>query len=216
MKAYSILGDFYHKHDFVYPSVQKAADLAGVTLVDCPVTEIEKAIDANPEIIIMACENRVNPEDEKIDLWLTDEIDEKITSYVKNGGSFIAIHAALASYPTDSKYIDMVKGYFVDHPPEHYNVRYTSKEQLPSSKDPAPVDYTVLDEHYVLNVDTANTNVFLTLSSDYGEGNAGWYHNYGKGKVIAVAPTHNKAGFEHPETIRLYKEAILWAKEASI
>ena len=212
MSIYSFLGDFYHKHEHIYPSVKKAAELIGETLNDCQCTsELSGVIDKNPTVIIMACENRINPQDEQINMWLTPEMDEKLTNYVKNGGSFIAIHASLASYPTDSKYTDMIKGYFVDHPAEHYTVRYTSNEKMPFSKNPAAFDYEVMDEHYVLNVDTAATNVFMTLKSEYGEGCGGWFHNYGKGKVIAVAPTHNKEGFEHPETVRLYKEAILWA-----
>ena len=241
---YSFLGDFYHKHENIYPSVKKAAEQAGETLHDrkC-ISELSDVIDKNPAVIIIAAENRVNPEAEPENLWLTPELDEKLTDYVKNGGSFIAIHAALASYPEDSKYVDMVKGYFVSHPTEHYLVCYTSNEKFEKmpfcgnvgniadcenagnseisknseiSEKPAAFDYEVMDEHYVLNVNTAATNVFMTLSSEFGEGCGGWFHSYGNGKVIAVVPTHNKEGFEHPETVRLYKEAIIWAKSGRV
>lgn len=209
-KIYSFLGDFYHSHDFVYPAVKKAVDsMSGVELTDCTIADISQVIDKNPDVIILAAENRVNPQDENINLWLTPELDEKIASYVKNGGSFVAVHAALASYPEDSKYIDMLKGYFVSHPQEHYLVRFKSNEKLPFGGE--PFDYEVMDEFYVLNVDEANTNVYMTSASEYGEGYGGWYHNYGDGKVIVIVPTHNKEGFEHPETVRLFNEGITWA-----
>lgn len=209
-KIYSFLGDFYHSHDYVFSAVKKAVDMldGGVTLVDSNLQDISSILDKNPSAIIFATENRVNPESEDAHEWLTKELDEKITSYVKNGGNFIAIHAALASYPKDSKYVDMLKGYFIDHPQEHYNVRYTTNNKSPLN---GSFDFTALDEHYVLHVDEANTNVFMKLSSDFGEGCAGWFHEYGKGRVIAIAPTHNKEGFEMDEVVRLYCEVIGWS-----
>lgn len=117
---YSFLGDFYHERDNVYPAVKKAAEILGddVILTDCALSELSEVLDLDktPATIIMACEDRINPESDQVNHWLTPEMDNKITSYVKNGGSFIAIHAALASYPKDSKYTDMLKGYFIDHP----------------------------------------------------------------------------------------------------
>ena len=204
-KIYSFLGDFYHSHEHIYAAVRQAADSVGEYVCDSKLCDIGQVLDENPDAIILACENRINPEDETINLWLTPELDEKITSYVKNGGRIVALHAALASYPLDSKYVDMIKGYFVSHPPQHYLVRYKSSDER------MPCDYEVLDEHYVLHVDTANTNVFMALSSEYGQGYAGWRHNYGKGKVIAMALTHNKEGLEHPQTIRLIGEGLAWA-----
>ena len=210
---YSFLGDYYHKHENIYPSIKKAAELAEETLNDCQcISELGDVIDKNPAVIIMARENRINPQDEAVKVWLTPELDEKITAYVKNGGSFIGIHTAIASYPADSEYTKMLKGSFVSHPEEHYCVQYKSNEKLPFAGAEA-FDYGIMDEHYVLDVDTEATNVFMSLSSEFGEGCGGWYHSYGSGKVIVIVPTHNKEGFEHPETIRLYKEAISWAAQ---
>jgi len=208
----AFVGDFYHKYEITIPAVKKAVEMLGDTaaLEDCKAENIPQILPTNPDAVILVREDRLNPEDEVVNHWLTPEMDEEITSYVKNGGSLIAMHTAIASYPQDSKYVDMLKGYFISHPPEHYKVRYTSNENLPFN-NAKPYDFAVMDEHYVTHVDEANTNVFMRLSSDYGEHAAGWCHKYGKGKVIVLVPTHNKEGFEHPETIRLINDAIVWA-----
>jgi len=207
---FALIGDFYHPYDNAFSTIKKAVEMNSAELIDGKIDEISGAIDANPDAILLYRENRINPEDATVNLWLTDELDEKITTYVKNGGSIIALHTAIALYPRDSKYTDMVKGYFIEHPVEHYLVRYKSTN---TSGNPlgSPFDFTIKDEHYIVHVDEANTNVFMRHSSDYGEGCAAWHHNYGKGKVIVLVPTHNKEGFEHPQTLRLLNEAIAWS-----
>jgi len=207
----TFLWDFYHDHDNAYPVIKKAVELMeGVSLTDHRIEDISSVIDKNPDVIFLGCEDRLNPEDETVHHWLTAELDKKITPYVKNGGSLIAMHTAMASHPKDSKYVDMLKGYFITHPVEHYLVRYKSNEKLPFPNS-KPYDFEVMDEHYVVHVDTENTNVFMSHSSAYGEGHAGWCHSYGKGKVMVIVPTHNKEGFEHPEMLRLISDVVNWA-----
>jgi len=204
---FGMIGDFYHPRENAIDAVKKAVELNGAILIEGGTSEVGSALDTNPDALIIYRENRVNPEAETVDMWLTDEIDEKITTYVKNGGRIIAMHTAIASYPEDSKYIDMVKGYFVEHPVPHYMTRYVSSDLSPLGDK---FDFAVMDEHYVVNVDEANTNVFMRHSSEYGESCSAWYHSYGNGKVMVLVPTHRKEGFENPEMQRLVNEAVAW------
>jgi len=213
-KVFAFLGDFYHQRAPMEKAVQKAiSDLENASLVSQLATaeNINLALDADPAMIILGAENRINPQDEVIEFWLTNELDDKLETYVASGGNLVVLHSALASYPADSKYRKMIKGEFISHPPEHVKVRYyTSAEEGILSGD-AGYDYEVIDEFYVVDVDTEETNVFLYSECEvYGEGLGGWYHDYGKGKVVCVVPTHNVEGFEHEETLRLYRDAIEW------
>jgi len=210
MKIYTFVGDFYHPHDIVYPTVKKSVALMGDLVMDCRIDEMSSILDVKPKAIILASENRLNPNDKFVEKWLTPKLDEKITDYVSNGGSIVVIHSGIAEYPEDSKFVDMLKGYFVSHPDEHCMVKYTSNEKLPFNGG-TPFDYEIMDEFYVCNVDTENTNVFITTQSEHGEGYGGWYHNYGRGKVIVLVPTHNLEGYEHPETLRLINKSVAWA-----
>ena len=211
-QIFGLIGDFYHPKSNAFDAIKKAvaandAELIDGKLSNIILSDISAAIDKNPAAILLYHENRTTPEEENQNHWLTPKLDHKITDYVKNGGSLIALHTSIASYPKDSKYTDMVRGYFIDHPQEHYLVRYKTTSDTPIGN----FDFQVMDEHYLLHVDEANTNVFMRHSSDFGEGASGWHHQYGSGKVIVLVPTHNKEGFENPEMARLLKSAIGWA-----
>jgi type 1 glutamine amidotransferase len=206
-KIYSILGDFYHAHAHVLYAVNEAVkQIPGAQLFDRKIEEIENVLAEKPDILVLACENRVAPQEDETRMWLTPALDEKLAAYVEGGGKFLAIHAALASYPADSRYVGMLRGSFRAHPQEHYPVRFVSNEKSVLGD----FDFTVTDEFYQLNVDTNSTNVFMTSECDYGQDYGGWWHNFGAGRVLALVPTHNEEGFKHPETIRLYKEGLSW------
>ena len=207
---YSFLGDFYHDHDIIYPAVQAAvSEMPNTRLIDTQIRNLELALEKTPHAIIMDIENRVNPEAKVVDNWLTDELDEKITSYVRAGGGFVAMHAALASYEPSTKYTQMIKGYFLSHPQDNCPVKFTSNKNLPF-ENTTPFDYKIMDEHYFLKVDEENTTVFMHSQSEHGDNYGGWYHPYGAGKVMCIVPTHRKDGFEHPETIRLIRQSLQW------
>jgi len=206
----AFLGDYYHPREPLENAVREAIKtLTNVTMEVNNFTEntIKNAIDSNPSLIIIGGENRLNPTDAKIHLWLTSAIDANLENYVANGGNLLVLHSGIASYPTNSLYRKMVKGHFVSHPPEHVEVKYSSVR----SDYPLVVeDFSVLDEFYVIEVDEDETNVFLkSFSEEFGVGYGGWGHNYKKGKVLVVVPTHNENGLKNSENIKLYRDAII-------
>lgn len=204
-EIHAFLGDFYHEPDYLLGALQKSVAVLGadLTLVNNELSEIGAVLDQNPAVILIARENRLNPEAETVENWLTPELDGELEAYVKSGGRLVAVHAGMASYPADSAYRNLLKGHFVHHPNDHVQVRYQS----------ADFDYAVLDEHYFVAVDEADTDVFMRSHSEYGTQNAGWRHRVGDGKVICIVPTHNPEGFQHSETVRLLAETLKWALE---
>ena len=213
-KVFAFLGDFYHQREPLELAVQTAVRGVGDVEIafQLPTSEsMNHALDQNPMMIILGAENRINPEDEIVRNWLTDELDNRLEAYVAAGGSLLVLHSGLASYPPDSKYRKMIKGEFLSHPPEHCQVRYYSEDDGVPLNGNASYDYVVIDEFYVVDVDTEDTNVFLySECEEHGTGLAGWHHTYGEGKVMCLVPTHNKEGFEHAETLRLYHKTIEW------
>jgi len=213
-KVIGFLGDFYHQKKPMETAIFKAADSVGLNF-DCQFltqSDFAYALAQMPEAIVIGAENRVNPEDAKVNVWLNDNIDDKLESYVENGGSLIVIHSGLASYPPESKFRKLTKGSFVSHPPEHCEVRYYTPDLCGISDGSPSYDFKILDEFYIVEVDVDQTNVFLYSScNEHGTNLAGWYHNYGEGKVVCLVPTHNQKGFEHPETLRLFADVLKWA-----
>jgi len=212
-KVVAFLGDFYHQRVPLEQVVQRVlSSIRDVKLeTQIPTAQnMEHALEQTPAMIILGAENRINPEDEVVQCWLTDNIDHQLEAYVAKGGSLVILHSALASYPSDSKYRKMIKGEFISHPPEG-EVRYFCAEGKCPFSEQGHYDYTVIDEFYVVEVDEAETHVFLYSESEtYGKGLAGWYHAYGQGKVICLVPTHHMEGLTHEETLRLYHSAFEW------
>ena len=211
---YSLLGDYYHEHDLSLNALMEAVKPFGgeVELIDFELEQLSGVIAKKPSLIIINKGNYINPQDEIVDSWLIDELDIELESYVRQGGSLIAWHAALSSYPEDSRYINMLRGSFIHHPPENRPVRYFSNANLPF-EDRKPFEFEVLDEHYFVKCDEKDTNVFLMSTSEDGESIAGWNHAYGEGCICCITPTHRKEGLTNREMLRLLYNAIKWCIE---
>ena len=203
------VGDYYHPEDFIKPSLEMAlqplteAGLCRLKYIS--VEQLAAELPNKPDAIILFRENRVNPKDESIVHWLTEDMSSAIARYVEEGGGWLAWHSGLASYPVHSSYIGMLKGHFEFHPAQHQIVRYTGF--LPDEPGGA-VSYDILDEHYFVSCREEQTNVFLRSESVDGSSIGGWMHAYGKGRVCCLTPAHNKEGLLHPESVRLLRSCI--------
>jgi type 1 glutamine amidotransferase len=209
-KIFSVLGDYYHSHDMASEALGKA--LASMNsravLEDIGADRLPAALEENPALVILDKINRLNPDGANAKDWMTPELEKRIVDYVGSGGSFIAWHAGLAGYPKDGPFIRMLGGSFITHPQENRITRYASAEPLLITDK--PYAFEVPDEHYFVECDTARTNVFLVSESADGRCEAGWAHEYGRGRVLCITPTHRLEGFSNPEMLRLLSDSIKW------
>ncbi|WP_051348760.1 hypothetical protein [Peribacillus kribbensis] len=120
-------------------------------------------------------------------------------------------NTGLASFPIDGSYTKILRGYFLSHPEKHQNVWYRSCGENGILSD--AIDFEILDEHYFVSVDEADTNVFLRSESVDGESIAGSHHRQGKGKVICVTPAHNQEGLQDPLFLKLLGSCVNWGVE---
>jgi type 1 glutamine amidotransferase len=209
-KIYSVLGDYYHEHDLLLDALNKAIRplLSYIELFDIIADDLPEIITQKPNLIILNKENRVNPAEQEKQYWMTRSIEKQIFDYVVNGGSFIAWHAGLASYPVEGQFYSMLKGYFKSHPNDHIMVKYIFTEgMLVTDK---PVNFEVLDEHYFVECNSSDTNVFLVSQSVEGSSVAGWAHKFGNGRVCCITPSHMKEGLLHMGMLNLLQQCIQW------
>lgn len=185
-KIVTVLGDYYHPHDPLLSFLHTVISLSPeeISLKDIPIQHLEQELALDPDLVIFSLENRLMPENEKTETWLTDEADQCISDYVFEGGALLALHSGLSHYPKESKYGQMLKGRFVCHP-EKANVTYTENHDK---------SYSFLDEHYFTEVEEKETEVFMRSYSLFGESIAGWRHEYGTGRVVCFAPCHFSEG----------------------
>lgn len=67
---------------------------------------------------------------------------------------------------------------------------------------------TLFDEHYFVEVDADQTEVFLYSLSGMDRQIAGWRHSFGKGKVCCFVPAHDRSGLLHEKFQQLLCEQL--------
>lgn len=207
----ALLGDYYHPRERSKASLNKALTLLSETenidYAEIHTSQLEEELEKMPDAVILFKEDRLNPTAEKVNTWMTEEIGKAIVKYVDQGGGFLAWHSGLASYDIHSSYTNMLKGHFEYHPVEHAKVQYRSVE---GNEAFGPVSFELLDEHYFVNIQEEETNVFLISESVDGYSAAGWFHDYGKGRVCCVTPAHNEEGLLDDDFLQLLAKTIEW------
>lgn len=215
MRIVAVLGDYYHdpilfKHtmDNILKTLQEINQTNKITIDYVNREHLTDYLTTETDLVILASENRLNPDADDVKTWMTEQISEKIADYVLDGGAWLAWHSGLASYDNYPIYLNLLKGSFDYHPEEHKEVTYTVIDQeITPLKDRS---FSFEDEHYFVTCYTDETNVFMKSTSDVGNSLAGWYHNFGKGKVLCFVPAHNKVGLTHASTTQLLIQSIEW------
>jgi hypothetical protein len=210
VKLAAVLGDYYHSYEWAKQSLESALNFGNedMQINYCSPEQLTEVLREQPDAVILFKENRINPIDKNIDTWMTEELSIEITSYVENGGSWLAWHSGLASYPIEDSYGKMLRGYFLHHPEKHQQVHYTASEG--NAIVPSSTSFEIVDEHYFVHCDKENTNVFLFSESIDGKAEAGWSHHYGKGKVCCLTPAHNKDGLLNIDFLNVLRNCVNW------
>jgi hypothetical protein len=64
--------------------------------------------------------------------------------------------------------------------------------------------FTEIDEHYLMELDDAGADVFMTASSEYGTQPAGWTRVEGEGRVSVLSPGQNAEVWLQPSCQALH------------
>jgi type 1 glutamine amidotransferase len=209
-QLYALLGDYYHPAEYIRPSLLQAVEhsalMQEVEIHYAEIEELQNVLRQKPDCVILFKEDRVNPNEADVRTWMSDEIASDISRYVSGGGSWLAWHSGLASYDKDGEFISMLRGYFEYHPKVHQVVFYKQVNTGPSTAS----GFDILDEHYFVNCDEANTEVYLLSESIDGKSIAGWRHRFGSGKVCCFTPAHRIEGLLDPNLLHVLGEVIRW------
>ncbi len=207
----AVLGDYYHSRENSKAALDQALNLLNkeetVECAEIQTSQLIKELEKQPDAVILFKEDRLNPNDENVDTWMTEEIGQAIAQYVNHGGGFLAWHSGLASYSPESTFVQMLKGYFEYHPVNHAQVKYSNEQ---NNHPFGPISFEIKDEHYFVIVNEEETNVFLESDSVDGQSIAGWNHSYGEGRVCCLTPAHNEEGLLHDDFTQLLAKTIDW------
>lgn len=198
----TIVGDYYHKQSEIVNFLKES--LAGhkysdVQLDNYELSDISEVVASNPEVFILGAEDRLTPENDVNQKWLTSDLDQQLVEYVANGGKLIAWHSGMSEYPTNSRYIQMLGGHFVSHPSSYHQTTY--HVQIPGFD---PEEFGFSDEQYFVKMTAEDTETFLSSSSSMGESVSGWFRSYNKGRILCFAPTHTQPGYTSDALKKLF------------
>lgn len=147
---------------------------------------------------------------------LNDAQQKAFESYIKNGGSYLGIHAASDTEFDWPWYGKLVGGYFVSHPEQQTAKIDVLDKTHPSTAHLQDV-WMHFDEWYNFKDLNPNVHVLLKLDeSSYKGGINGdnhpiaWYHEYDGGRVFYTGLGHTEASYDEPEFRQHLLGAIEW------
>jgi type 1 glutamine amidotransferase len=139
--------------------------------------------------------------------WLSEEGQAAFPEYVRQGNGLLVIHSGSAGYDERPAMRQLMGGAFAQHPPQ-CPVTVEAREGHPLAAGFAP--FTLVDEHYFMELDDQGADVFLTASSEHGAQPAGWTRAEGAGRVCVLTPGHNLEVWLHPSYQALIAGALRW------
>lgn len=204
-KIIALVGDYYHDQSMCRKALDKAIEpFNPISLEYANENQLIGCLDENPDAVILFKGNKLNPQNPHSETWLNEQDAKKLAKYVQDGGALFAWHAGIASYEVDT-YVNLLKGKFTHHPQQQM-VRYQTCPSTNFIND--EFDYTIYDEHYFIECNEEEVDVFLRSYSEDGESVAGWTYIYGKGRVLCLTPSHNEAALLNKDTQSMIRLAI--------
>ena len=141
--------------------------------------------------------------------WLTADQEEKFAEYASNGGNLFIHHDGFGFYRKGGGLARAAKSFFITHPPiGAITVKpINGFDELNAGVEP----YEIFDEEYQVEMDESETNVFLeSFSEANGRHAQGWFHDFGKGKVVVFIPEHDKGVLSNPMVKQGIGNVIDW------
>lgn len=161
-------------------------------------------------LVLLAKSNNLSAADRTP--WVTPAVAEAFCAYVRAGGGLLAIHSGTADYGGVPALRDLLGGVFARHP-KQCPVTVTPRAAHPLAAGSAP--FTLVDEHYFMEMSDPGVEVFLTSSSEHGEQPAGWVRAEGAGRVAVLTPGHNLEVWLQPSYQALIENALRWCAPRS-
>ena len=177
---------------FAFEFVENGADWPAGTMERFPVVLLTKA-------------NNVSATDQTA--WVTREIEDAFVAYVRGGKGLLVLHSGSAGYRDAPELRRLTGGAFASHPAQcPVTVEPRAGHPLTTGSTP----FTVKDEHYMMDQDDPEADVFLTTRSEHGAQPGGWTRADGEGRVCLLTPGHNLEVWLEPSYQRLIANALRW------
>jgi uncharacterized protein len=130
-----------------------------------------------------------------------------LLTYVANGGGFVAIHSASASFLNSDAFINLVGGAFISHGEGVFRAEFTAPDH-PVLQGLAEIESW--DETYVHTAHNPDKTV-LSVRREGGLAEPwSWVRHHGAGRVFYTAWGHDERTWTHPGFQQLLERALRW------
>jgi type 1 glutamine amidotransferase len=205
MRALVLCDDFYH------PAEVARAGLAPLERAGWSLDWVEHAGDWSAErlrghgVVVLSKMNQIAASDTRP--WLSEEGQADFVAHIARGGGLLVIHSGSAGYEGRPAMRRLMGGAFAHHPPQ---CPVTVAARPGHSLGAGCTPFTLVDEHYFMELDDPGAEVFLTATSEHGAQPAGWTRAEGAGRVCLLTPGHNLEVWLHPSYQAVIANALRW------
>ena len=143
------------------------------------------------------------------DPGITEADAEVFRAYVENGGGLLSLHAGTTVGLDGGDEMGKLIGCgFVRHP-ARCEIEIRPLKDHPITRGVKA--FTIRDEHYEIEMYESSAEILLeSVSESGGTQVAGYAFECGEGRIAALTPGHILSVWEHPEFIKLVKNAMNW------
>lgn len=208
MKKLVLYDDFWHsddvprngllgleEHGFEFDWIQNTNDWSVEKMAEYPV-------------VILSKSDNVSSADGTC--WMTETVQQAFGDYVKSGHGLLVLHSGTADYQEATQLRALMGGVFREHPDQcPVTVEPLAGQPLTEGSEA----FTLMDEHYMMDMDDDQVDVFLTTKSEHGTQPAGWTRTEGAGRVCVLTPGHNLAVWQHPSYQAILLNALRWCSK---
>ena len=143
--------------------------------------------------------------------WASEETGQAFVDFVGAGNGLLVLHSGTALYDNTPSFCSLMGGIFTGHPPQcPVTVAPTADHPMTAGSEP----FTLKDEHYMMEMNDPNVDLFLYTESEHGRQPAGWTRTEGEGRVCVLTPGHNLEVWRHPSYQSLLRNSLAWCSPA--
>ena len=142
--------------------------------------------------------------------WMSETVQQAFMDYVRIENGLLVLHSGTADYQKAKKLRALMGGVFREHP-EQCPVTVEPLEGHPLTEGSEA--FTLMDEHYFMDMDDDQADFFLSTASEHGTQPGGWTRIEGEGRVCVLTPGHNLEVWQHLSYQRLLLNALRWCSK---
>ncbi len=201
--------------DSAHPASLTRGGLAALEDCDLEFDWVEDTAEWRPEslsqyplVIFSKANNRSQADHEP---WANEETGRAFVDFVGAGNGLLVLHSGTALYDNAPSLCRLMGGIFTGHPPQcPVTVAPRADHPLAAGSEP----FTLKDEHYMMEMNDPNVDLFLYTESEHGRQPAGWTRTEGEGRVCVLTPGHNLEVWRHPSYQSLLLNSLAWCSPA--